>query len=122
MNTILWILQILLALTFVYSGIMKSTQQRERLIQIGQTGVADLSYPQIRLIGFLEIIGAMGIILPKALHVLPILTPVTAICFAVIMIPAANIHTKRKEFKSVSLNAFLFLISVFVAFQRFKSL
>jgi uncharacterized membrane protein YphA (DoxX/SURF4 family) len=122
MNTILWIFQILLAIVFGYSGIMKSTQQRERLVHIGQTGVADLSYPLIRLIGTLEILGAMGIILPQALHVLPFLTPVTAICFAVIMIPAAGIHTKRREFKSVSLNIFLFLLSVFVALQRFKIL
>jgi hypothetical protein len=75
----------------------------------------------IRLVGTLEILGATGIILPQALHILPFLTPVTAICFALIMIPAASIHTKRREFKSVALNAFLFLVSVFVAFERFKT-
>ena len=120
MNTILWVLQIFLAATFAYSGIMKSTQQREKLISIGQTGVANLSYPLIRFIGIIEILGALGIILPQALGVLSILTPVTAIGFAVIMIPAANIHAKRKEFLSFSFNLFLLLISAFVAMQRFK--
>ena len=120
MNTILWVLQIFLAVTFVYSGIMKSTQQREKLIHIGQTGVAGLSYPLIRFIGIIEILGALGIILPQALGVLPVLTPVTAVGFAVMMIPAANIHAKRKEFLSFSFNLFLLLISAFVAMQRFK--
>jgi uncharacterized membrane protein YphA (DoxX/SURF4 family) len=120
MNTILWVLQIFLAVTFVYSGIMKSTQQREKLIHIGQTGVADLSYPLIRFIGIMEILGALGIILPQAVGVLPVLTPVTAIGFAVIMIFAANIHAKRKEFLSFSFNLFLLLVSAFVAMQRFK--
>jgi len=120
MNTILWVLQVFLAGTFVYSGIMKSTQQREKLMRIGQTGVADLSYPLIRFIGVIEILGALGIILPQALGVLPVLTPVTATGFAVVMILAAQIHVKRKEFLSFSFNLFLLLISVFVAIQRFK--
>jgi uncharacterized membrane protein YphA (DoxX/SURF4 family) len=120
MNTILWVLQVFLAGTFVYSGIMKSTQQREKLMRIGQTGVADFSYPLIRFIGVIEILGALGIILPQALGVLPVLTPVTATGFAVVMILAAPIHVKRKEFLSFSFNLFLLLISVFVAIQRFK--
>jgi uncharacterized membrane protein YphA (DoxX/SURF4 family) len=120
MNTILWVLQVFLAGTFVYSGIMKSTQQREKLMRIGQTGVADLSYPLIRFIGVIEILGALGIILPQALGVLPVLTPVSALGFAVVMILAAPIHAKRKEFLSFSFNLFLLLISAFVAIQRFK--
>ena len=120
MNTILWILQIFLAVTFAYSGIMKSTRQREKLVDIGQTGVADLSYPRIRFIGIMEILGALGIILPQALGVLSVLTPVAASCFAVIMILAAKIHARRKELPAFSFNLFLLLISLFVAIQRSK--
>jgi len=120
MNTILWVLQIFLAATFAYSGIMKSTQQREKLVRMGQTGVADLSYPLIRFIGIIEILGTLGIILPQALDILPVLTPVSASGFAVMMVLAANIHSKRKEFLAFSFNLFLLVISVFVAMQRFK--
>lgn len=122
MNTILWIFQMLLGITFSYSGLMKSTQNRERLVSIGQTGVDGLSYPLIRFIGIAEIIGAIGIILPISVNVLPILTPVTSVCFAVIMILAAPIHYKRREFKCVFLNISLFVISVFVAYMRFSQL
>ncbi|CAL1518019.1 DoxX family protein [Chitinophaga sp. MM2321] len=122
MNTILWSIQAVLAFTFAYSGMMKSTQQREKLVSIGQTGVADLSYPLIRFIGVAEILGAIGIIMPWGVQLLPFLTPVAAICFACIMVPASVIHYKRKEFKSVALNALLFVCSVFVAFERFRQL
>lgn len=120
MNTILWVLQIFLGVTFIYSGIMKTTQQRQKLVHIGQTGVADLSYPLIRFIGIMEILGALGIILPQALGVLPVLTPVAAVGFAAIMVLAASIHARRKELPAFSFNLFLLLISIFVAIQRFS--
>ncbi|HEY4154491.1 MAG TPA: DoxX family protein [Puia sp.] len=119
MNTLLWVFQVFLAVTFVYSGIMKSTSNREKLVRIGQTGIANFSYPAIRSIGILEILGAFGILLPWRLQILPVLTPISSVCFAAIMIPAAGIHMRRKEFKSLSFNILLFGISVFVAFKRF---
>lgn len=122
MNTFLWILQVLLAITFGFSGIMKSTQAREKLVSMGQTGVTGLTYATIRFIGITEVLGAIGIVLPWTLNVLPVLTPVTAICFAVIMIPAMTIHYKRKEYTSVMLNVFLLCFSLFVAYMRFSQI
>lgn len=122
MNTTLWICQGLLALIFGYSGFMKSYQSREKLVSVGQTGVADVSYPLIRFIGISELLGVAGIILPWALNIWPVLTPVTAICFALIMVLAAPIHYQRKEFKAVLLNSSVFCISVFVAYIRFSQL
>lgn len=122
MNTVIWILQIFLAITFGYSGIMKSTQRRERLVSIGQTGVEHLSYPLIRFIGISEILGAIGIIVPWAVKILPILTPIIAVCFAAIMVLAAPIHYKRKEMKSVGINVSFFIFSALVAYIRFAGL
>jgi uncharacterized membrane protein YphA (DoxX/SURF4 family) len=122
MNSLLWVLQIILAIAFSYSGIMKSTQSREQLVRIGQTGVDGLPYPLIRFIGVTEMLGVIGIILPMALNISPVLTPITSTCFAVIMALAAPIHYKRKEAQSVLLNICLFVISVFVAYMRFSEL
>ena len=72
----------------------------------------------IRIIGIMEIMGAIGIILPWMIRVLPVLTPVSAICFAMIMILAAPIHAKLKEPKNVATNIILFVISIFVAWGR----
>lgn len=122
MNTILWICQAFLALVFLYSGIAKSTQSREWLVSHNQTGIADISMALIRFIGVSEILGSAGIILPQLTGLAPILTPVTAICFAVMMILAAPIHYRRKEPRSVAINVTIFIVSVFVAWGRFHYL
>ena len=120
MNIILWILRALLALIFMYSGICKSVFSIRKLVdEKGQTGVEHLSLPFVRIIGISEILGAMGLILPWWLKIFPMLTPITAILLALIMIPAARIHYKRKEPKNVFTNAILFFICIFLAYARF---
>jgi uncharacterized membrane protein YphA (DoxX/SURF4 family) len=120
MNTLLWILQGFLAVVFIYSGIMKTTQQRDTLVNIGQTGVANLSYPVIRSIGLAEIAGAIGVIVPWLTGISPMLTPLAAACFALIMVMAIPIHYKRGEYKSVTLNIFLLFTSLFVTYMRYR--
>jgi hypothetical protein len=66
MNTALWISQALLAAVFLTSGILKSTQSRQRMAETGQTGVDGLPLPLIRFIGVSEIVAAIGLILPAA--------------------------------------------------------
>lgn len=78
--------------------------------------------PFIRLIGIAEIAGAVGVILPWWLGIARVLTPVTAVCFAFIMISAAPIHYKRKEPKNVAINLVTLTISVFTAYGRFMDL
>jgi uncharacterized membrane protein YphA (DoxX/SURF4 family) len=118
MNTILWILQSLAAFAFLYSGINKSIYSAQKLVAIGQTGVEGLSLPLIRFIGIAEILGAVGVILPWWLQILPVLTPITALCFVIIMILAARIHYRRKEYKNVMTNIFLLLVSLMIAYGR----
>jgi uncharacterized membrane protein YphA (DoxX/SURF4 family) len=122
MNTFLWGCQLFLAFLFSYSGFMKSTQGREKLVSMGQTGVDGLSYPLIRLIGITELLGALGIIFPWATHILPLLTPLAALGFALIMLLAAPIHVKRKEFAAAAFNVFVCCISIWIAYMRFSQL
>ncbi|HEX8576371.1 MAG TPA: DoxX family protein [Flavobacterium sp.] len=120
MNTFLWICQVFLAFAFGYSGVMKSFQNREYLVSIGQTGVDGLPYWVIRFIGVAEILGTAGLVLPWATQILPLLTSISALCLAVIMIPAGVIHYKRKEYKTVlAINVTFFILSLFVAYMRF---
>jgi uncharacterized membrane protein YphA (DoxX/SURF4 family) len=118
MNTALWILQSLAAAAFLYSGVQKSIYSEQKLVAIGQTGVEGLPIALIRFIGISEILGTIGIILPQLLHIVAVLTPISAVCFAVIMIPASIIHYKRHEYKNVFNNCVLFLICVFIAYGR----
>jgi uncharacterized membrane protein YphA (DoxX/SURF4 family) len=118
MNIILWVLQSVVALVFMFSGINKSIFSEQKLITKGQTGVVGLPLPLIRFIGISEILGAIGIILPLLLNIFPVLTAISAICFAIIMIPAAIIHYKLKEPKNVTTNCVFFLICIFIAYGR----
>ncbi len=120
MNTLVWILQGLVAFIFMFSGINKSIFSEQKLVSSGQTGVEGLPLPLIRFIGISEILGAIGVILPYFLSIYPILTPVSAICFAAIMVFAAWIHYQRKEYKNVFLNVALFIICLLIANYRFN--
>ncbi len=120
MNTLLWILQGLMAFIFMFSGINKSIFSEKQLVEKGQTGVEGLSLPLIRFIGISEILGALGIVLPYLLNILPILTAISALGFAVIMIPAGYIHYNRKEYKNVLVNIAIFIVCLTIAYCRFS--
>lgn len=120
MNTLFWMLEILVAATFLYSGINKSIYQEQKLVSIGQTGVEGLPITLIRFIGIIEILGSIGLILPLALNILPKLTAMSAIGFAIIMVLAAKIHYNRHEPKNVVNNCILLLLCVLIAWYRFQ--
>jgi uncharacterized membrane protein len=118
MNTILWVCQGILSLAFLYSGINKLIFSEQQLIAKGQTGVVNLPVAVIRFIGISEVLGATGIIVPWLTNIWPVLTPVTAVCFAVIMVLAVQIHYKLHEPKNVATNIFLLVLAAFVAYGR----
>lgn len=118
MDTVLWIAQIFLAFVFAYSGVMKSTQSEQKLVAMGQTGVAHLPQPLIRFIGISELIGVVGLLLPGLTHQPSQLTALSAGCLGLIMIPAAIIHYRRGEIKTVGLNIGLLIVCLFVAWGR----
>lgn len=122
MNTALWIAQGILAAMFAMAGVMKSTQPIDKLIKSGLNWTERVSVSTVRIIGLSELLGAIGLILPWALGILPILTPVAAVGLAVIMVLAAIHHLKYKENKAIIFNVVLVLLAIFVAYGRFTSL
>jgi len=88
-------------------------------VAIGQTGVEGLPITLTRFIGIIEILGAIGLILPVALNILPQLTAISAIGFAIIMVLAARIHYQRHEPKNALNNLILLLLCVLIAWYRF---
>ena len=82
MNNALWIVAGLLAFVFVMAGFMKVSQPKETLKEKGMGFVDDFSAGQVRLIGILEVLGAVGLILPALTGILPILTPLAAVGLA----------------------------------------
>lgn len=68
MNTLLWVGQGFLALTFFNSGLMKSTQPEQKLVAMGQTGVEHLPLLLIRFIGIAELFGVSGLLIAGLLY------------------------------------------------------
>src|SRR5205823_6185164 len=101
MNVALWIGQGLLALVFTYSGLIKATQTKDRIIALGQTGVAPFALPVIRFTALCELLAVAGLIAPWATGIAPVLTPLAAVGGAVLMVLAAPIHARRHEPRNV---------------------
>ena len=96
MQLFLWVVQAVLAAAFLISGVQKATQPKERLAS-RLPWVEDFSPGTVRFIGIVELLGAVGLILPAATGIAPILTPIAATGLAVVMVLAAATHVRRKE-------------------------
>jgi len=118
MNVFLWIVQSILAAMFVMAGLMKSTQPKEKLAP-KLPWVADFSAGTVRFIGVVELLGGLGLILPAATGIAPVLTPTAATGLAVVMVLAAATHVRRREPSAVAFNAVLFVLAAVVAWGRF---
>ncbi len=118
MNIALWIMQGLLAVVFLMVGAMKVMQPKEEIIKRMVT-LEDFSMNTIKTIGILEVLGAIGVVLPLATGILPWLTPVAAVGLVLTMIGAAITHARRGEFPNIGGNIVLLLMAAFVAYGRF---
>lgn len=116
MHTALWIAQALLAAAMLGAGLMKLMKTREELAP-KMRWVDSYEPGQIRLIGLAEVLGAVGLIVPAALGLLPILVPIAAVALLILMIGAAATHLKLHE--SAVPPLVLAAIAVFVAVGRF---
>jgi len=118
MNIGIWIAQGILAAMFLMAGFMKLSQPKEKLKEKVGGWVDGVSDGVIKSIGLVEVLGALGLILPMVLGILPFLTIAAAAGLALTMIGAAALHLKRKENKQVGTNALLLLVSLFVMVGR----
>lgn len=122
MNVALWIAAIVLAVTFLLSGSLKLVMSKERMIATRQTGVKPFPLPAIRVIAACELLGVLGIVLPWATGIAPVLTPLAAVGMVGLMIGAAVSHSSLREYPQAALNLTLLAIAAFVAVGRFASL
>lgn len=118
MNVFLWIIAGLLAFVFGAAGLMKALQPKEKLAET-MPWVNDFSGGTVTFIGVVEILGAIGLILPAALDIAPILTPLAATGLALVMVPAAVVHARRGESSHIGVNVVLFIVAAFLAVMRF---
>ena len=115
MNIALWIAQGVLAFAMLAAGGFKVVSPHDKLAAKMKWAV---SWPpgRVKLLGAAEVLGALGLVVPWATHILPILTPIAAGCLFVLMAGAVKTHVDLKE--PVVPPAILAAVCVFVALGR----
>lgn len=119
MNVTLWIIAILLAAAFLAAGAMKLLQPKEKLVASGMGWADDSRAVAVKGIGVLEILAALGLVLPAVLGIAPVLVPLAALGLVLIMIGAAITHARRKESQMVIANVVLLILAAVVVWGRF---
>ena len=119
METALWIVQVLLAAIFLVTGTTKLTQPREKMAAGPMRWAADVTDAQFRTVGLLEVLGALGLILPTALGVAPLLTPLAAIGLVLTMIVAIRLHVQYGETDRLAVPILVLGLALFVAIEGF---
>ncbi|HRP99684.1 MAG TPA: DoxX family protein [Terrimesophilobacter sp.] len=93
----LWVVNGLLAAVFLFAGASKLVKPKDDLVKMGMGYAEDFTGVQMKLIGAAEVLGALGLILPLLLGVVPVLTPIAAAGLALLMASAVGVHIRRKE-------------------------
>lgn len=117
MNILLWILQCLLGLLFIFSGVMKFVMS---VAQMNEQGPVFLPGVFLHFIGVCEILGGIGLILPSLLRIEPRLTPLAASGLAIIT-AGATVITLMGPMKGMVVIPFITcLLCIFVAYGRWR--
>jgi hypothetical protein len=115
MTYVLWVVQALLALLFLFAGGVKLVLPLEEL-----KGPVPMPGAFIRFIGVCEVLGGLGLVLPGLLRIRPGLTPVAAAGLVIIMIGATVVTVVGGEGKAAVMSVVVGLLSAFVVYGRWR--
>lgn len=121
MNITLWIITGVLAAAFTTGGASQLllARGRYRNLATSQHWVDDFDASQLKMIGAVKLSGALGLFLPAALGVAPVLTPIAACALALFMAGAITIRFQRHEWHLITGDLVFLGLFVFVAWGRF---
>jgi hypothetical protein len=117
MTYALWIVQILLALLFLFGGGLKLVMPVEEMTK--QMPVA-LPGGFLRFIGVAELLGGLGLVLPGLLRIRPGLTPLAAAGLVVIMVGATAVTLLGGDVLPALMPLAVGLLAAFVAYGRWR--
>ena len=116
MNMLLWVLQVVAALLFGASGVMKVFMFDKVSGQVPSFGA--LPRGAWMALGILELVCTVGLIVPAALHWQPSLTVVAATALAIESLVFVGVHVKYGEVAPIIMSAVLGLLMAFIAYGR----
>jgi hypothetical protein len=116
MNILLWVLQVLAALLYGASGVMKVFMLDKVSADVASFGA--LPREAWTALGILELVCTIGLIVPGALHWQPKLTVVAAAVLAIESLVFVGVHVKYREITPIIFSAMLGLLMAFIAYGR----
>jgi uncharacterized membrane protein YphA (DoxX/SURF4 family) len=121
MNLALWIVTGLLAVVYVASGGGKLIIPKEKIAAMTSSArwVDDFSAGNVRAIGALEVLAAVGLVLPAVLDIAPVLVPLAAVGLVFLMAGAVITRIRRHEVKLMVADLVYLALAGFVAWGRF---
>ncbi|SRR5204863_3713110 len=120
METVIWIAQGVLAAVFAMASVMKLAQSKAALLASDSMAwIEDFAERQIKGIGALELLAAVGLIVPAAFDIAPVLTALAASGVVMLMLGAGATHLRRGELQMLPVNLVLAGLALFVAIERF---
>jgi len=115
--TFVLVCQVILTVIFIWAGIVKLSKSKEDLLK-KVSWAEDYNQQTIKLFGWLELLGGIGIILPMILGMHLWLVPMACMGLAMVMAGAIVVHLRRDELNNAMLNIVLLFMSAGVSFYR----
>ncbi len=119
MNTLLWTMAIVLALAFTIGGLTQILIPKERYREVTTAWrwADDFTAPQLKTIGTIKTVGALGLVLPAA--VVPVLVPLAASGLMLFMAGAGTTRFRRGEYGAMVGDLLFLSAFAFLAWGRF---
>src|SRR5215471_7691936 len=115
MNRVLWVIQVLLALLFLFAGGAKLVMSAAEL-----TGQTSLPAAFLRFIGVMEILGGLCLVFPGMLRIRTALTPLAAAGLVIIMVGAVVVTIQTMGLVLAVLPFITGVLVLFVAYGRWR--
>ena len=120
MNVALWIVTGIMSAAFATGGLSKLIIPKEKIAALpGGRWVDGVSPGFVKATGVLDLLAAVGLILPALLDIAPVLVPVAAVGVALLMIGAATVRLRYGSPKAILGDAVYLVLAAFVAWGRF---
>ncbi|MEV5833917.1 DoxX family protein [Nocardia sp. NPDC052112] len=119
MNLALWIAAGLLATVALAGGITKTFLPKQKLAAAhGGEWTADASAGFVKTLGIVELLAAVGLILPAVLDIAPVMVAVTAAAWILLMFGAMRTHARLDQYKLVLVNSVYLALALFIVVGR----
>lgn len=118
MNSVLWILQIVLCLKLVSVAYTHGFRADQTKMQQGMQRIGGIARPLLTFVALCAFLGGVGLVVPAATGVLTWLTPLAAALLALMMLLAIGFHVACRGTRHIVPGLVLLVLAVFVAYGR----